>query len=304
MESTKSQPKRKAKSRKQSYGARPVKRKRRSKAEIEKLQSALYSTAKELQPCTVRQLYYQLVSQGLVDKTEQEYKSVGRLLVGMRRSGKLPYHWLADHTRWRYKPNTHDNLESMLDASQQAYRRSLWNSQERHVEIWIEKSALVGVILPITNKWDVGLMPTRGYPSLTFLHESAEEIREINKPTSIYFFGDYDPSGMNISAKVESELRAFAPGVDLVFDRVAVNENQIGEWDLPTRPTKKTDSRCKSFSGESVELDAIPPQKLRDLVTDCIESNIDQRALATTQLVEEAERETLSVMIENMEGAA
>jgi hypothetical protein len=44
---------------------------------------------------------------------------------------------------------------------------------------------------------------------------------------------------------------------------------------LPTRPTKATDSRAKLFSGESVEVDAIPPKVLRALVSDCITRHID-----------------------------
>ena len=49
--------------------------------------------------------------------------------------------------------------------------------------------------------------------------------------------------------------------------RLAVTEEQIEEWSLPTRPTKRSDSRARSFgSSVSVELDAIDPRRLRSLV--------------------------------------
>src|SRR5262252_11166114 len=49
--------------------------------------------------------------------------------------------------------------------------------------------------------------------------------------------------------------------------RLAVTEEQIDEWNLPTRPTKRSDSRARSFgSSVSVELDAIDPRRLRSPV--------------------------------------
>ncbi len=41
---------------------------------------------------------------------------------------------------------------------------------------------------------------------------------------------------------------------------------QIRSWRLPTRPTKQSHSRAVTFFGESVELDAVDPGRLRDLV--------------------------------------
>ncbi len=282
------------------YETGPVKNKRRTKVEIEALESALYTLAEALRPCSVRQLYYQAVAKELIDKTESEYKSVCRILSNMRRAGSLPYHWFADHTRWRHKPDSHGDLADMLNLSRSTYRKALWMEQQRYVEVWIEKAALIGVVLPVTAEWDVPLLPCRGYPSLTYLYEAAEELKEIGKPTSIYYFGDHDPSGCHISVKIEEDLRKFAPEVDLSFERVAVNEHQIAEWNLPTRPTKKTDSRAKNFRGESVELDAIPPQQLRDLVRGCIESNIDQERLERTRITEQLEKETLDSMIDTI----
>ena len=59
----------------------------------------------------------------------------------------------------------------------------------------MEKDALSGVLYDVTREFDVPLMVTRGYPSLTFMHSAADKINEINKPTHIYYFGDHDPSG-------------------------------------------------------------------------------------------------------------
>jgi len=286
------------------YRSSPIKRPRRSRIDIAQLCCTIKDLVKSERPMTVRQIYYRLVSQGAIGKTEGEYKTtVCRLLVEMRRRGELPYHWIADNTRWQRKPDTYSSMGEMLRLTQQTYRRALWENQDADVEIWLEKDALAGVLYDVTAEWDVPLMVTRGYPSLTFLHSSAESMAE-HKPTYIYYFGDHDPSGIDIPRKVERDLRAFAPFAEIHFERVAVTEAQIAEYDLPTRPTKKTDSRSKSFEGESVEVDAIPPRDLRNLAYDCILKHIDHRALQQLRKVEAAERQSLESMIAGMGGAA
>jgi hypothetical protein len=249
----------------------------------------------EDKPMTVRQTFYQLVSRGIIDKTEAEYqKTVCRLVTAMRRAGKLPFEWIADNTRWMRKPDTYDSLHHMLELSQGTYRRALWSTQNQYVEIWLEKDALAGVLYEVTSEFDVPLMVTRGYASLSYLHGAGAYIKRIGKPTYIYYFGDYDPSGMDITRNVEKGLRSFADGVEIHFSRVAVTEEHIRNLRLPTRPTKKTDSRSKNFSGESVEVDAIPPHALRELARAVIESNVDEDEHARLQMIEEEERETLA----------
>ena len=61
--------------------------------------------------------------------------------------------------------------------------------------VFVEKEALAGVVYRTTAQWNVPLMVTRGYPSLSFLYSAAEMIAAKVCPTFIYYFGDYDPSG-------------------------------------------------------------------------------------------------------------
>src|SRR5436189_3474781 len=98
-------------------------------------------------------------------------------------------------------------------------------------------------------------MVARGYASLSFLHSAAEYINQLEVPTYIYHFGDFDPSGVNAGEKIEQTLREMAPDADISFERIAVTPKQISEWDLPTRPTKVSDTRSKNFGTISVELD-------------------------------------------------
>lgn len=140
-------------------------------------------------------------------------------------------------------------------------------------------------------------MVTRGFPSETFVHDAAEAMKAQGKPIYLYYFGDYDPSGVAIPENTRSKLQSF--GVDFHFQVVAVLPDQIQALKLPTRPTKRTDSRAKDWQGGSVELDAIPVTTLRQLISGVIEKHIDPDALAESRQVEELERETLSTFISN-----
>ncbi len=99
--------------------------------------------------------------------------------------------------------------------------------------------------------------------------------------------------------QVERRLRQYAPGVDLHFDRIAVDPGQIYDLDLPTRPTKRSDSRAKNFDSESVEVDAIPPAMLRALVNKVITRHVHRDTLDVVLAAEESERDILSKMAAN-----
>jgi hypothetical protein len=149
----------------------------------------------------------------------------------------------------------------------------------RFVEIWLEKDALSGVVMPITSTCDVTLMVALGYASLSFLHSAAEYISDLEMPSCIYHLGDLDPSGVNAAEKIEQTLREMAPDSDIEFERIAVRPWQIEEWSLPTRPTKASDTRARGFEEVSVELDAIEPQRLRELVEHAIQQHLPAEQL-------------------------
>lgn len=139
----------------------------------------------------------------------------------------------------------------------------------------------------------IALMVARGFSSLSFLHSAAEDINALDKPAYIYHLGDHDPSGVCAGEKIEQTLREFAPDAEIHFERLAVLPWQIEAWNLPMRPTNQSDSRAKNFKGDSVELDAIHPDQLRELVEDAILRHLPADLLATLRVAEESEREML-----------
>jgi hypothetical protein len=280
------------------YGAclikRHLKRHRRTRAAIHKIREAIYGVLERHHPMTVRQCFYALTVVGVIEKTEKEYQqTVIRLLTEMREAGDIPFGWIADNTRWMRKPTTFVGLDACLKRTAKHYRRDLWAAMDCYVEVWCEKEALAGVIVDVTDEFDVPLMVTRGYSSITFLHSAARVIEAQEKPAYVYQFGDLDPSGVDLARDIDVKLHRYAPDAEIHFERAAVTRSQATEWDLPTRPTKTTDTRAKTFKGTSVELDAIPPDRLRDLVRERIERHIDREQMKVLRVAEASERQTL-----------
>jgi hypothetical protein len=103
-----------------------------------------------------------------------------------------------------------------------------------------------------------------------------------------------------VSAGDIESMCTFSAGEQIAtafFKRVAVTEVQVYELDLPTRPTKQSDSRARGFGDGSVEVDTIPPTVLRQIVEDAITQHIDPHQLEITQVYERSERQILTSMI-------
>ena len=210
-----------------SYSASPIKRNRRTKAEISAIKRAIIDMLSGDNPQTVRQVFYALTVRGLIKKAEIEYQqTVIRLLVDMRESGEVPFDWIADNTRWMRKPSTFVGLDAALDNFSKAYRRDLWEAMPVYAEVWCEKDALAGVIMKETEPYDVPLMVARGYASISFLHSAAEVIQAKDKPAYIYHLGDLDPSGQDAARDIEAKLRRYAPEAEIHFERIAVTRSK------------------------------------------------------------------------------
>jgi hypothetical protein len=281
-----------------------------TKAGLRDRRQALYDICAEFQPATVRQVFYLATVRGLVPKLEAGYQKVKIDLGDMRRAGMLPWAWIVDYTRWQRRPATFDNIDNALKITSEAYRKALWSECDSYIEIWLEKDALSGVVLPVTEKFDVPLMVARGYASESFLYSAGLAMKHMDangKRCFVYHLGDYDPSGQDAARVIEKRLRDHSGGVDLTFEQVAVTPRQIEEWSLPARPTKSSDPRAKKFGDLSVELDAIDPHRLRSLVQGCIERHLPPEKYAVLMAAEKSEQELfkgLARLVERLRGSS
>ena len=130
------------------YQTSPTKRARSTKAAMIERRKLLLGIVRDGRPMTVRQVFYQATVRNIVEKAESGYAKVQTDLVCLRRSGEMPYDWLADNTRWQRKPRTFSSIQQALAETARFYRKSLWDETDRYVEVWLEKDALSGVRLP------------------------------------------------------------------------------------------------------------------------------------------------------------
>jgi len=279
------------------YRTSPVKRLRRSSAEMDSLLASILTILNgEADQITIRHLFYLLVGLGVIPKTEGAYKSLCSHLSKWRRSGEIAWGAFSDNTRWHIRHKTYGGVEDALRNTVENYRRDLWDTQPYYIEVWVEKDAMASIVSGTANSWGVPVFVARGFASLSSLYAAAATFKAAvanRKKVIIYHLGDYDPSGV---AAGESILKAFRDDfkVELDFVRAAVTEEQIRRLQLPTRPTKTSDSRARNWSGTAcVELDTMPPAKIRKIVENCIVHHINAHAWKTLQRTEELERATL-----------
>jgi hypothetical protein len=274
---------------------------KRKRNEMAALRETIIDVIRNDPLMTVRQVFYQLVARGAIDKTEGEYlHTVVRLMTEMRLNGRLPFHWVIDESRRARVTETYDSIKDAIERTAQFYRRSALAQADAYVEIWCEKDALAGAMWDVTSDYDVPLMVSRGMPSLTFLHGTAVAIMRAakgGKTAYIYQFGDHDPSGVLIPQTIERRLDELCERMDCpppVVERVALTPAQIKRHGLPTRPTKRgLNTHARSFDGDSVELDALEPRVLRDLVRKAIERHVSPADTEALRIAEDSEREML-----------
>lgn len=284
-------------------GTSTVKRTRRTKVEILKIQEAMVAVLRDDRPQSVRHLYYRLVAHGFVEKTETGYRTVQAQCLKMRQAGRLPWSWVSDGTRWRRQLQTYDSAAEAVRHVAQTYRRDLWRRTPVYVEVWCESDSMAGVIVEETEQYGVSLMVSRGFASASYLYQAAQEIKEQGRPAYLYYVGDWDPSGKMIPEKIEAALRAFAPGAEIHFERLLVTPGQIRIWSLPTKPAKKT-THAKGFTGRTVECEAVPAAVSRTLVHNAIAKHLDQRHVETMTAAEESEAAYLKQVAKILEGEA
>ena len=253
---------------------KPVKS-RATKAEMAQRYADLLAICAEHRPATVRGIFYQATVRKLVDKDENGYDIVGTALVKMRKAGNLDYDWIVDLTRSVNEPLTFVDPADAIEWLTDVYRENPWHDQPIQVQVWLEKAALEGVIEEVTRNYCAPLMVSRGFSSITFLEDCARRL-DPDKPAWIFHLGDRDPSGISARTVIESTLRERGNYAELHFIALAVTPEQA--LTLPSRPTKKSDSRSKNFKGDSVELDAIAPNELRALVRQALQELMPELA--------------------------
>lgn len=266
---------------------------------------------------TLRQLYYQFVARRLMANRIANYKRLGDICNDARMAGRMDWDYLEDRTR-NFRDIQHwDTPSDIIQATQNSYRLDLWATQPIRVEVWVEKDALVSVIERAADTWDVGHFSSRGYNSTSEMWVAAQRHLEYlrnGQGVVVLHLGDHDPSGLQMSRDNERRLLRFVAS-HLVWDygreralemlaqytirRIALNVDQIVQYNPPPNPAKITDSRYRWYLREtgltdSWELDALDPDVLNTLIATAVEAvRTNPDAWQQVEQQQERERELL-----------
>ncbi|MEO1057043.1 MAG: hypothetical protein AAFY28_09040, partial [Actinomycetota bacterium] len=177
---------------------------------------------------TLRGVYYRLQPSGLIEKTENDYRKVGRELLKLRRNGDIAYDDITDGTRYVLKDPSFRSKEDALANWAGMYRQNLWTGDTR-IEVFTEKDAISGVIAPVCTRWDVPLGIQRGYASESFTWRVGHNV-DPDVFTIMVQLGDHDPSGVGAWEDFAGKVLEFADlGATIDFVRLAVTPEQIDE---------------------------------------------------------------------------
>lgn len=256
---------------------------------------------------TLRQLYYQFVSRDIIPNTQASYKNLGSIVNDGRLAGMIDWNAIVDRTRELRSLSHWHGPEDIVATTAKAFNLDRWADQAYRPEVWIEKDALAGVFERICNELDVPLFSCRGYTSQSEMWVGAQRMLRYRKQKQIpliLHFGDHDPSGKDMSRDICDRLALFT-GKELEFERLALNMDQVQEYEPPPNPAKVTDSRAKAyiqeFGDESWELDALEPSVLEALVREAISKIVDDEKMQTADEAQSRHRETLQLIADRFE---
>lgn len=242
---------------------------------------------------TLRQLYYQFVSQDLIPNSERSYKNLGQAINEGRLAGLIDWDAIEDRVRVPKTPSDWDNIEELVETAINSYRLPRWKGQSNYCELWVEKDALAGVLEPIAREYHITLMVNRGYSSQSAMYAASRrfKVQSHDKAKHLFYLGDHDPSGEDMVRDVRDRLEMFGAIVEV--KKVALTMEQVEQYDPPPNPAKMTDARAANYVAEhgesSWEVDALPPNVLVQLIRDHVEEILDRDLM--DEIIEREEKD-------------
>ncbi len=226
---------------------------------------------------TLRQLYYQFVSRDLIPNTQRSYKRLGSIVNDARLAGLLDWDAMVDRTRNLCSNSHWDSPGDIIKSAAESYAVDMWVNQAYRPEVFIEKEALVGVIEDVCVDNDVPYFACKGYTSQSEMWRAAQRFKRCNANDQvpvIIHLGDHDPSGIDMSRDITDRIQDIFR-VQIDFERIALNMDQVKQYGPPSNPAKFTDSRAaeyvKQYGAESWELDALEPRVMTALIQEHID---------------------------------
>lgn len=220
---------------------------------------------------TLRQLYYQLVTKNYIPNHDTAYKKISSLKDDLCYSGKLDWDLIEDRGRVPYLPYAVDGVDDAIKDTIDAYRLDRQKTQDVCVELWTEKDAISGILKRVTQKYHVKLCVNKGYTSSSAIYTAynrfAEKIKAGQKVIILYF-GDHDPSGLDMVRDIEDRLmgmltRGKAIPSDTANDYCREKGYDAGDLTLSHKHIRISNSTDRDDDGWDDAIDAYQSEQKR-----------------------------------------
>jgi hypothetical protein len=236
---------------------------------------------------TVRQIHYQFVQRGWLPNTGKTYNQLQGAINTGRLAGLISWTAIEDRGRSLKGLGHYTSPAEAIDRVRRQYRIDKWANQPFRPEVWVEKQALEGVVGQICNRLEVDFYAQKGYNSTSEHWRAGQRFaRYVEKGQCpiVFHLGDHDPSGIHMTESNAEKLTLFA-GVPIMVSRLALNMDQIEQYNPPPNPAKDSDSRFEAyrerFGDESWELDALDPEVIQALIKTAVDGIRDEEAWDT-----------------------
>jgi len=285
---------------------------------------------------TVRGLYYKIIARDLFPEdrryswinkkwvrdpngtknAQPNYDWLKAVVSDGRLAGLIDWNSIVDRTRQHEKNSHWDSPAEIIASAAEGYGIDTRVDQDLYIEVWVEKDALISVIERACQPLDVGYFSCRGYVSQSAMWRAACRItKQIDRTyyesemmglrnAVVLHLGDHDPSGINMTEDIQNRLDMFGAMVNVV--RIALNKEQVEKYQPPPNPVKQTDSRSGDYEieygDECWELDALDPRVITKLIEKHVQQRTDQFKRDALIEKQEADREKLQEISDNLQG--
>lgn len=161
--------------------------------------------------------------------TKGTEKKISGVINVMKYRGLIENRWTIDITREVYSYGSFKDKAEVLKAAANSFYLDRWKSQPRKLLLMCEAKGYVGVIKNIADEFRVPYVAAGGDMSVQIKMEIA---KSLDDPTTILYYGDYDPKGIQIPDTIEHDIRAINPDADFEMSRMFINRSDIGLYGL------------------------------------------------------------------------
>jgi hypothetical protein len=252
---------------------------------------------KDYWPISERAIHYRLIDHEVYRNTKlrllytndrNSSDDLSDMVSRLRIFGELSWDAIEDETRpvtsWNTHKNESDYFRQEMAGFMDGYFRDLMQSQHHFFVIVTEKLTVKRFVDDIGAEFTIPVVVIRGNSSKSALWDIVKRFRASGKENLFLFcLGDCDPSGDNIVDTTIISLRHdFHLGEENVQGvRVAMTHRQAEQLKLPKDlQANEDDSNYERFVAkhgrtDCYELDAVDPEKLKQMLRHAILSVVD-----------------------------